>query len=99
MLQRIREYLERVFLKKGVHVRRVQGCTHDRRVMGYLGKRSWDCGYTCVILPLIPVVIGLGRGLRQLDRIASKILVSVTFPLFSYVLILLGLGCGVTTRG
>lgn len=47
--------------------------------------------------PLIPVVIGLGRGLMQLDRIASKILVSVTFPLFSNLLILLGLACGVTT--
>lgn len=64
-------YPERALQIKGVHVRGVQGCTHDQP--DDWAYELWlNLHYST---PLIHVVIGLGKWLRQLVRLAGKILV------------------------
>lgn len=106
MLQRsTQKYPERVFPMKGAPVRGVKGCTSiwSTRWWGSLGKDSWNCCYTLLFYPLSLAVIGLGRGLRQANRITSKLLALLSFSLFSSlfsnIMILWGLGCMVTTQG
>lgn len=107
MLQRsTRKYPERVFPMKGAPVRGVKGCTstYDQPDDGFFRQRLMKLLlHFCYSTPPSLAVIGLGRGLRQANRITSKLLALLSFSLFSSlfsnITILWGLGCMVTTQG